>query len=74
MHRTGKYKKLNMIFGIFPFIATVLLSMMREDSPSLQLWLSIVSLRTVQPVRVCAEHASASDGFRQCCGLTNDVK
>ena len=43
MHRTGRYRRLNLIFGIFPFIATILLSMMREDSPSVQLWLSIVS-------------------------------
>lgn len=45
MHRTGKYKRLNLIFGLFPFIATVLISIMREDSSPVQLWLSIVSWR-----------------------------
>jgi len=44
MHRTGKYKKLNLIFGLFPFVATILISLMREDSPPAQLWLSIIPL------------------------------
>ncbi|KAI0956555.1 hypothetical protein AcW1_005206 [Taiwanofungus camphoratus] len=44
MHRTGKYKRLNLIFGLFPFIATVLISIMREDSSPVQLWLSILPL------------------------------
>ena len=42
MHRTGRYRQLNLIFGIFPFISAVLMSLMREDSPQVQLWLSIV--------------------------------
>lgn len=42
MHRTGKYRRLNLIFGLFPFTAAVLLALMREDSPQIQLWLSIV--------------------------------
>jgi len=45
MHRTGKYKLLNLTFGIFPFIATILIRKMRVDSGPLQLWLSIVRLR-----------------------------
>ncbi|KAH8100375.1 MFS general substrate transporter [Cristinia sonorae] len=44
MHRTGKYKLINMIFGLFPFTATILLSLMREDSPDIQLWLSILPM------------------------------
>ncbi|KAI0062144.1 MFS general substrate transporter [Artomyces pyxidatus] len=44
MHRTGKYKKLNLIFGVFPFTAAVLITKMREDSGPLQLWLSIIPL------------------------------
>ena len=43
MHRTGKYKLLNLVFGLFPFIAAILLSLMREDSHPIVLWLSIVS-------------------------------
>lgn len=35
---------MSLIFGIFPFIATILLSLMREDSPPFQLWFSIVRL------------------------------
>ena len=46
MHRTGRYKMLNLIFGIFPFIAAILLSLMREDSPPFQLWFSIVRHET----------------------------
>ncbi|KAF8913341.1 MFS general substrate transporter [Mucidula mucida] len=44
IHRTGKYKKINLIFGCFPFIATVLISLLREDSGPLQSWLSIIPL------------------------------
>ncbi|KAJ7142080.1 vacuolar amino acid permease [Mycena crocata] len=44
MHRTGRYKKLNLVFGIFPFIGAVLISLMREDSGPIQSWLSIIPL------------------------------
>lgn len=44
MHRTGKYKMINLIFGFFPFIAAILIIRMREDSGPLQLWLSIIPL------------------------------
>ncbi|KAJ6630409.1 major facilitator superfamily domain-containing protein [Mycena sp. CBHHK59/15] len=40
MHRTGRYKTLNMIFGIFPFIGAVLISNLQEDSGPIQSWLS----------------------------------
>lgn len=43
MHITGRYKTLNLVCGIFPFVAAVLLSRMREDSSQAELWLSIVS-------------------------------
>ncbi|KAI0738091.1 major facilitator superfamily domain-containing protein [Daedaleopsis nitida] len=42
MHRTGTYRRLNLIFGLFPFVAAILLSMMREDSHPVTLWLSII--------------------------------
>ncbi|CCM04545.1 uncharacterized protein FIBRA_06726 [Fibroporia radiculosa] len=44
MHQTGRYKRLNLIFGLFPFVAAILISLMREDSPPAQLWLSIIPL------------------------------
>ncbi|KAI8974212.1 vacuolar amino acid permease [Trametes punicea] len=44
MHRTGKYKRLSLIFGIFPFVAATLMALMREDSPPIQQWLSILPL------------------------------
>ncbi|KAJ7500461.1 major facilitator superfamily domain-containing protein [Mycena galericulata] len=44
MHRTGRYKKINLIFGIFPFVGAVLISRMREDSGPIQSWLSIIPL------------------------------
>lgn len=44
MHRTGKYRRLNLVFGLFPFVAAIFLSLMREDSPPVVLWLSIVCL------------------------------
>jgi hypothetical protein len=51
MHKTGRYKTINMIFGLFPFIAMVLISFMKENSPPIQSWLSIVKLLSVQPQR-----------------------
>ncbi|KAJ6509204.1 vacuolar amino acid permease [Mycena vitilis] len=44
MHKTGRYKAINLIFGIFPFVGAVLISRMREDCGPLQSWLSIVPL------------------------------
>ena len=32
MHATGRYKILNLIFGVFPFIGAVLIYRMRDDS------------------------------------------
>lgn len=43
MHRTGKYKLINLIFGFFPFIGITLITLLRKDSGPLQMWLSIVS-------------------------------
>ncbi|KIM80081.1 hypothetical protein PILCRDRAFT_98046 [Piloderma croceum F 1598] len=44
MHRTGRYKMINLIFGCFPFIGALLITFMKEDSPPTQLWLSIIPL------------------------------
>ncbi|KAJ6523477.1 major facilitator superfamily domain-containing protein [Mycena vulgaris] len=44
MHRTGRYKKINLIFGILPFVSAVLIALMREDSGPIQSWLSIIPL------------------------------
>lgn len=43
IHRTGKYRILNLICGIFPTLACIFLMRMRPDSGPIQLWLSIVS-------------------------------
>ena len=44
MHRTGKYKTINVVFGFFPFIGTYLILKIREDSGWWQEWFSIVLL------------------------------
>ncbi|KAJ7142124.1 vacuolar amino acid permease [Mycena crocata] len=44
MHKFGRYKTINIIFGIFPFVGGVLISQLREDSGPLQSWLSIIPL------------------------------
>ncbi|KIJ19357.1 hypothetical protein PAXINDRAFT_68922 [Paxillus involutus ATCC 200175] len=44
MHRTGRYKLLNSTFGILPFVGIVLITLLREDSPSWQQWFSIIPL------------------------------
>ena len=43
MHRTGRYKTINTVFGWFPFIGAMLIATMREDSNPFRTWLSIVS-------------------------------
>ena len=44
MHRTGKYKRLNLTFGFFPFISATLMALMRENSPPIHQWLAIVRI------------------------------
>ncbi|CAA7260995.1 unnamed protein product [Cyclocybe aegerita] len=44
MKRYGCYKSLNMIFGILPFCAAVLMTQMKETSNSAHLWLTIMPL------------------------------
>ncbi|KAG8217158.1 major facilitator superfamily domain-containing protein [Butyriboletus roseoflavus] len=44
MHRTGKYKMINVIFGFFPFIGIVLITLIHESSGPLQTWFSIIPL------------------------------
>ncbi|KAF7981056.1 hypothetical protein HWV62_35522 [Athelia sp. TMB] len=46
MRKTGKYKKISVVFGALPFLAGVLISLMREDSPAAQQWLSIMAVGT----------------------------
>jgi len=42
MHRTGKYKMINFIFGFLPFIGTVFITLIHENSGPLQSWFSII--------------------------------
>lgn len=44
MHKTGKYKMLNLIFGIFPFIGATAICLINEDSGFIQSWFSIIPL------------------------------
>uniref|UniRef100_A0A0W0GD98 Putative vacuolar amino acid permease n=1 Tax=Moniliophthora roreri TaxID=221103 RepID=A0A0W0GD98_MONRR len=44
MHRTGKYKMINLVFGILPFIASLLIIQIHETSGWVQSWLSIIPL------------------------------
>lgn len=49
MNKTGRYKRLNLIFGICPFLAAVLLTRMSETSSQIELWLSIVCVMNGLP-------------------------
>ena len=42
MHKTGKYRVLTLICGIFPFVSAVMIATMRENSHPLLQWLGIV--------------------------------
>jgi hypothetical protein len=50
MHKTGKYKTINATFGCLPFISTVLIASLREDSSPYLSWLSIVSISQISPL------------------------
>jgi len=47
MHKTGKYKMLNLIFGIFPFVGATAICLINEKSGFIQSWFSIVSTRII---------------------------
>ena len=42
LQKTGRYKALNVVFGILPAIATILVARLRPDSGWISQWLSIV--------------------------------
>jgi hypothetical protein len=42
MHKTGKYKLLNLIFGAFPFLGVIGIYLINENSGFIQSWFSIV--------------------------------
>lgn len=42
MRRSGRYKTLNMTFGILPFLGALLLTQLREDSGLFLKWITIV--------------------------------
>ncbi|XP_006458763.1 hypothetical protein AGABI2DRAFT_115784 [Agaricus bisporus var. bisporus H97] len=44
MHKTGKYKLLNLIFGAFPFFGVIGICFINEDSGFIQSWFSIMPL------------------------------
>ena len=50
MHRTGRYKTINAIFGCFPFIGATLIATMRVDADPIRTWLSIVSLEACSEI------------------------
>jgi hypothetical protein len=47
MHRTGRYKTINAVFGWLPFIGATMIATMREDSNPYRSWLSIVGALVV---------------------------
>ncbi|KAB5594833.1 MFS transporter [Ceratobasidium theobromae] len=42
--RTGRYKNLEDSFGLFPFVATLLIYCLREDSSEFEQWFSIIPM------------------------------
>ncbi|KAI0074691.1 MFS general substrate transporter [Panus rudis PR-1116 ss-1] len=44
MHVTGRYKMLNLICGIFPFVATLLIASMKADSSWVLQWFAILPM------------------------------
>lgn len=44
MSRTGRYKILTNLFGLFPCVASILVYLLREDSSEFEQWFSIIPL------------------------------
>lgn len=44
MHKTGKYKTLNLLFGILPALSTAMIAGLDENSGQAAQWLSIIPL------------------------------
>ncbi|KAF8551515.1 MFS general substrate transporter [Imleria badia] len=44
MHRTGKYKTINLVFGVLPLCGVIPLIFLREDSGFVQKWFSVVPI------------------------------
>ncbi|KAI0093946.1 major facilitator superfamily domain-containing protein [Irpex rosettiformis] len=44
MHRTGRYRTLTLVCGLLPFISTLMIASMKENSHPLLLWLGIFPL------------------------------
>jgi len=47
MHKTGRYKTMNLTLGWLPFIGAMMISSLRFDSPPLFTWVCIVCLNVV---------------------------
>ncbi|KAJ3560302.1 hypothetical protein NP233_g10927 [Leucocoprinus birnbaumii] len=64
MHKTGRYKMLDMIFGLFPFIGTVAIYFLNENSGFIHTWFSIVLYwstypKTILPSSLASTHSPA---------------
>lgn len=57
MHKTGKYKLLNLIFGAFPFFGVIGICFINEDSGFIQSWFSIVRAHINGGYVLCVDSA-----------------
>ncbi|KAF9517954.1 hypothetical protein BS47DRAFT_1290213 [Hydnum rufescens UP504] len=64
MQRTGKYKTLNVVFGIFPTASAVLIANLKIDSSPLTQWLSIVPLGFGNAVVLQTTYVPSQSNFR----------
>jgi len=47
MHKTGRYKVMNLTLGWLPFFSAMIISSLRTDSPPLLTWVCIVCVNVV---------------------------
>ena len=65
MHKTGRYRMLTLICGIFPFVSAVMIATMREDSHPLLQWLSIVRHNVLKDFFALTVRLSVPSRLRQ---------
>ena len=63
MHRTGRYKLINLIFGSFPFIGALSITFLRENSNWFQMWFSIVRFYRFMILWINLTHSQIPLGF-----------
>lgn len=74
MHRTGRYKTLNLVFGIFPTFAAATIASLDRDSNQFLQWFAVVrSLLPIGSKQAPQRHYPDTFGIWQLGRITNNI-